>query len=111
MTIEHNSSLFIRPAIRMLQIFRQLPERSRVAPDIEVYIASNNISSSVTRRHAGRRPALVFSPGNLLTFVRCGAKFMPAPRYRSWSRSRIQAAGLPVPASRRNHSRILICRR
>ena len=48
-----------------------------MAPDIEVFIASNNIPSSATRRHASKRPTLVFSPGNLLTFVPCAARFMP----------------------------------
>ena len=35
-----------------------------LAPDIEVFVASNSISSSVTRRQAGRRPSLFFHREN-----------------------------------------------
>src|SRR5262249_52936186 len=40
-----------------------------LAPDIEVFIVSNVISNSVTRRRARGRPTLIFSPGNPLQGV------------------------------------------
>jgi hypothetical protein len=70
------------------------------APDIAVFIASNDIPSSVTRRHAGKRPTLVFSPGNLIEFRPLRGKIYagsPIPKLEQIARFR--AAGLPVPAS------------
>src|SRR3954468_8168784 len=39
-----------------------------LAPDIEVFIASNQIRSSTTRKQAARRPTLIFSPTELRQF-------------------------------------------
>ena len=43
-------------------------EVGSLAPDIEVFIASNDIRSSTTRKLAGRRPTLVYSPTELRSF-------------------------------------------
>ena len=40
----------------------------KTAPDIEVFVASNDIRSSLTRKRAAERPTLVFSPIRLLAF-------------------------------------------
>jgi hypothetical protein len=43
-------------------------EVEKIAPDIKVFVASNDIASSATRRAAARLPTLVFSPIQLLRF-------------------------------------------
>jgi hypothetical protein len=70
------------------------------APDIEVFVASNNIPSSVTRRRASRLPTLIFSPGNLLEFRPMRGKIYagsPIPKLEQIARFR--SAGLPLPAT------------
>jgi len=70
-----------------------------LAPDIEVFIASNDIPSSTTRRRAARRPTLVFSPGNLLEFRPIRGKIYAGRAIPKLEQlSRFKAAGLPVPA-------------
>src|SRR5690242_12976050 len=70
-----------------------------LAPDIEVFIASNDIPSSTTRRRAARRPTLVFSPGNLLEFRPVRGKIYAGRAIPKLEQlSRFKAAGLPVPA-------------
>jgi hypothetical protein len=70
-----------------------------LAPDIEVFVASNDIPSSTTRRRAARRPTLVFSPGNLLEFRPARGKVYAGRAIPKLEQlSRFQAAGLPVPA-------------
>ncbi len=69
------------------------------APDIEVFIASNDIPSSATRRRAAGRPTLVFSPGNLLEFRPARGKIYAGRAIPKLEQlSRFKAAGLPVPA-------------
>jgi len=64
-----------------------------------VFIASNDIPSSVTRRRASHRPTLVFSPGNLIEFRPARGKiYAGAPIPKLEQMSRFRAAGLPVPA-------------
>jgi len=71
-----------------------------LAPDIEVYIASNSIASSVTRRLASKRPTLIFSPGNLLSFRPLrGRIYAGSPIPKLEQIARFQAVGLPVPVS------------
>jgi hypothetical protein len=70
------------------------------ASDIEVFIASNDIPSSVTRRRAGRKPSLIFSPCRLFEFRPMRGKVyagFPIPKLEQIAR--LKAAGLPVPAS------------
>jgi hypothetical protein len=69
-----------------------------IAPDIAVFIASNDISSSVTRKQASSRPSLIFSPIRLLQFRPARGKIYagtPMPKFDEMSR--LAAAGLPVP--------------
>jgi hypothetical protein len=69
-----------------------------LAPDIEVFIASNDTPSSTTRKWAARRPALVYSPTELRSFqplrgkVYAGALITKDVQVR-----RLAEAGLPVP--------------
>jgi hypothetical protein len=69
-----------------------------MAPDIAVFIASNNIPSSVTRKHAALRPTLIFSPIRLLQFeptrgkVYAGRKMSKIDEMR-----RLAAGGAPIP--------------
>ena len=99
MTAERNLVLVHTPDYQAVEDFqiigRAVQER---APDIEVFIASNSISSSVTRRQAGRRPSLIFSPATLLSFrpVR-GKVYAGSPIPKLEQLERFQAAGLPVP--------------
>jgi hypothetical protein len=69
-----------------------------IAPDIEVFIASNDIPSSTTRRRAGRRPTLVFSPGNLLEFRPMRGRIYAGSAIPKLEQlARFKAVGLPVP--------------
>lgn len=78
-------------------IQRPLTDR---APDIEVFIVDNLALNSVTRRHAERRPVLVFSPVPLGRFrprrgvVRAGELIPKVTQI-----ARLKAAGLSVPAT------------
>ena len=101
MTIERNLVLVHTPGYQDVADFQAIAGKvQELAPDIEVYIASNNISSSVTRRLAGRRPALVFSPGKLLSFRPARGKvYAGSPIPKLEQIARFQTAGLPVPAS------------
>jgi hypothetical protein len=71
---------------------------SALAPDIEVFIASNDIPSSATRKRAARRPTLVYSPTVLRSFrplrgkVYAGALITKDVQLR-----RLAQAGVPVP--------------
>lgn len=68
------------------------------APDIEVFIASNDSRSSLTRKKAAARPTLVFSPILLLAFkpVR-GKVYCGQPMSKLTEMRRLAAAGMPVP--------------
>ncbi len=69
-----------------------------IAPDIEVFIVENDARASLTRRKAGERPSLIFSPIRLLTFqpargkVYCGQQMSKLAEVQ-----RLAAAGIPVP--------------
>jgi hypothetical protein len=70
------------------------------APDIEAFIATNDLPSSVTRRQASRRPTLIFSPGALMQFHPMRGKLYagsPIPKLEQVARFR--AAGVPSPES------------
>ena len=68
------------------------------APDIEVFIASNDIRSSLTRKRAATRPTLVFSPIRLLEFRPDRGKiYQGRPMSKLEEMQRLAAAGLPVP--------------
>jgi hypothetical protein len=70
------------------------------APDIEVFIASNEIPSSVTRRRAARKPTLVFSPGTLNDFKPVRGKVYAGTAIPKLEQlARFRAAGIPIPAS------------
>jgi hypothetical protein len=68
------------------------------APDIEVFIAANDIRSSVTRKQASRRPTLVFSPIRLLAFQPLRGKvYAGTPMSKLDEMRQLAGAGLPVP--------------
>ena len=101
MTAERNLILVHTPGDQDVKDFQEIARLIRErAPDIEVFIASNDIPSSVTRRHAAKRPTLVFSPGHLLQFrpVR-GKIYSGAPIPKLEQIARFAAAGVPVPAT------------
>jgi hypothetical protein len=101
MTIERNLVLVHSPGYQDVEDFQEIAQAvQEMAPDIEVFIASNGIPSSATRRHASKRPTLVFSPGNLLGFRPLRGKTYaghPIPKLEQIAR--FKAAGLPVPPS------------
>ena len=59
MTVEQHLVLVHTPGFQDLRDFETPARKVRdQAPDIEVFIASNDIPSSVTRRRAGRLPRM-----------------------------------------------------
>jgi hypothetical protein len=73
-------------------------EIRKLAPDIEVFIASNDIPSSTTRKKAAARPALIFSPTELRSFRPLRGKiYAGALITKDVQLQRLAAAGLPVP--------------
>jgi hypothetical protein len=73
-------------------------EVSTLAPDIEVFIASNNIRSSTTRKWAARRPTLVYSPTELRGFQPLrGKTYAGALITKDVQLHRLAAAGVAVP--------------
>jgi hypothetical protein len=99
MSAERNLILVHTPGYQDVDDFQAIAAIvHELAPDIEVFIANNTIPASLTRRRAGQRPTLVFSPGNLLTFRPLRGKVYagsPVPKVEQIKR--FQAAGLPVP--------------
>lgn len=70
----------------------------KVAPDIAVFIVSNEIRSSVTRKQAAGRPTLIFSPVRLLEFRPLrGTLYAGTPMSKVDEMRALAAAGLPVP--------------
>lgn len=69
------------------------------APDIEVFVVSNDSAGSVTRRRAAARPALIFSPIRLNDFRPMRGTILAG---RAMSKleemAHLRDAGLPVPA-------------
>src|SRR5215213_3387505 len=69
-----------------------------LAPDIAVFIASNDIPSSITRKRAASRPTLIFSPIRLLSFKPARGKlYAGTPMSKIDEMRRLAAAGLPIP--------------
>jgi hypothetical protein len=101
MPIERNLVLVHSPGYQDVEDLQQIAQAvAEMAPDIEVFVASNGIPSSATRRHASKRPTLVFSPGNLLHFRPLRGKIYagrPIPKLEQIAR--FEGAGLPVPPS------------
>jgi hypothetical protein len=100
-TIERHLILVHTPGYQDVEDFNEIARKVQErAPNIEVFVASNNIRSSVTRRRASRLPTLIFSPGNLLEFSPARGKIYagsPIPKLEQIARFR--SAGLPVPAT------------
>jgi hypothetical protein len=100
MTIERNLILVHQPGCQDRADFETIAHKvMEMSPDIEAFIASNEIPSSVTRKKAGRRPTLIFSPGNLIAFRPMRGKIYagkPIPKLDQMSR--LRTAGVPVPA-------------
>lgn len=68
------------------------------APDIEVFIASNDVGSSYTRKKAASRPALVFSPIRLLAFKpQRGKIYAGRPMSKLIEMQRLSQGGMNVP--------------
>jgi 4-hydroxy-3-methylbut-2-enyl diphosphate reductase IspH len=60
MTIERNLVIVHTQDFQDIADFQEIARTVReLAPDIEVFIASNTIPSSATRRRASRRPSLM----------------------------------------------------
>jgi hypothetical protein len=99
MSAERNLILVHTPGYQDVEDFQAIATIvHELAPDIEVFIANNNIPASVTRRRAGQRPTFIFSPGNLLTFRPLRGKvYAGSPIPKIEQIKRFQAAGLPVP--------------
>ena len=69
------------------------------APDIEVFIASNDIPSSATRKRAASRPTLIFSPLRLTQFKPARGKVYAGARMSKIDEMRrLTAGGMPIPA-------------
>ena len=101
MTAKRHLILVHTPGYQDVADFHEIARKVREqAPDIEVFVASNTIASSVTRRQAGKLPTLIFSPGNLLEFRPMRGKvYAGSPIPKLEQIARFKAAGLPVPAS------------
>jgi len=70
-----------------------------MAPDIAVFIASNAIASSFTRKKAAARPSLIFSPLRLVAFKPDRGKVYAGRAMSKLSEMRCLAqAGIPMPA-------------
>jgi hypothetical protein len=100
MTVERNLIIVHTRGYQVVEDFQEIARNvQELAPDIEVFIASNDIPSSATRRRAKRRPTLVFSPGNLLEFRPLRGKIYAGSSIPKLEQlARFSAAGLPVPA-------------
>jgi hypothetical protein len=99
MSIERNLILVHTFGYQDVEDFQTIAQAVQgLAADIEVFIASNDIPSSVTRRRASSRPTLIFSPGNLLSFRPLRGKvYAGSPIPKLEQIARFQAARLPVP--------------
>ncbi len=101
MTVERHLVLVHTPGFQDVRDFEEIAQKVReLAPDIEVFIAFNEIPSSVTRRRAARLPALVVSPGTLIDFHPMRGKVYAGSAIPKLEQlARFKAAGLPVPPS------------
>jgi glutathione synthase/RimK-type ligase-like ATP-grasp enzyme len=101
MTVERHLVLVQTHGFQDVQDFDEIARKVReLAPDIDVFIANNEIRSSVTRKRAARMPTLVVSPGQLIDFrpIR-GKVYAGAAIPKLEQLARFQAAGIPVPPS------------
>jgi hypothetical protein len=100
-TVERHLILVHTPGDQDVRDFDEIGRKVRqLAPDIEVFIATNDLPCSVTRRQAAKRPTLIFSPGQLLQFRPMRGKLYagtPIPKLEQLAR--FKAAGVPVPES------------
>ena len=101
MAVERHLVLVHTPGFQDIRDFEAIARKiHELSPDIEVFIASNDFPSSVTRRRAGRRPTLVFSPGDLLDFKPVRGKIYAGTAIPKLEQlARFKSAGIPVPAS------------
>jgi hypothetical protein len=99
MTIKRNLILVHTRGYQDPEDFQEIARNVQdLAPDIEVFVASNDIPSSATRRRASGRPSLVFSPGNLLEFRPLRGKVYAGSAIPKLEQlTRFKSAGLPVP--------------
>src|SRR5262245_46383111 len=101
MTIDRHLILVHTPGDQDVGDFQDIGRTvAQLAPEIEVFIARNDLPNSVTRRRAGTRPTLIFSPGQLLQFRPTRGKLYagsPIPKLEQVAR--FKAAGVPTPAS------------
>jgi len=101
MSVERHLVLVHTFGDQEVEDFQDIARRVRqFAPDIEVFIAENDLPCSVTRRQAAKRPTLIFSPGKLLEFRPMRGKIYagsPIPKLEQIAR--FKAAGVPVPES------------
>jgi hypothetical protein len=69
-----------------------------LAPDVKAFVVTNGQPNSVTRKHAGRNPTLVFSPGPIVGFRPLrGQCFAGRPMSKLEELTGLRDAGLPVP--------------
>src|SRR3954463_6342792 len=100
MAVERHLVLVHTPDFQDVRDFHEIACKvQELAPDIEVFIASNEIPSSVTRRRAAKKPTLVFSPGTLIDFRPVRGKVYAGTAIPKLEQlARFRAAGVPVPA-------------
>jgi hypothetical protein len=101
MAVERHLVLVHTPGFQDVRDFDSIARKvHELAPDIEVFIASNDIPSSVTRRRAGRLPTLVFSPGELIDFRPVRGRIYAGTAIPKLEQlARFKAAGISVPPS------------
>jgi hypothetical protein len=101
MTVERHLVLVHTHRFQDVHDFEEIALKVReLAPDIEVFIANNEIPSSVTRRRAGRMPTLVVSPGQLIDFHPLRGKVYAGTAIPKLEQlARFEAAGIAVPPS------------
>lgn len=95
----YNLVLVHTPGWQDIADLEQIAEKVRqFASDIEVFIATNTLPCSVTRKHAARRPSLIFSPIKLLAFRPSRGKIYEGQVINKLDElARLEAAGLPIP--------------
>lgn len=101
MAIERHLILVHTPGDQDIRDWQQISRTvSEIAPDIEVFIARNDLPCSVTRRQAATRPTLVVSPGQLLQFRPMRGKiYAGSPMPKLEQVARFRAAGVSTPQS------------
>lgn len=101
MAVERHLILVHTAGHQDVRDFDEIARKVQVlAPDIEAFVVSNYIPSSVTRRRAGQRPTLVFSPGVLIEFRPSRGKIYAGTAIPKLEQlARFKAVGVPVPAT------------